>query len=50
MGAEIGDNPGESLPMSGIRVTVWNEGVHEKTHEEVRKVYPEGMGAQTASG
>jgi len=26
-----------------IRVTVWNEGRHEKTNEEVRKVYPEGM-------
>lgn len=26
-----------------IRVTVWNEGVHEKTHEEIRKVYPDGM-------
>ncbi len=32
----------------GIRVTVWNEGVHEKTHEEVRKLYPEGMGTQIA--
>ena len=28
----------------GIRVTVWNEGVHEKTHEEVRRVYPKGLG------
>ncbi len=26
-----------------LRVTVWNEGVHERTHEEVRKVYPEGI-------
>ena len=26
-----------------IRVTVWNEGRHEKTHEAVRKVYPDGM-------
>jgi trehalose utilization protein len=26
-----------------LRVTVWNEGVHEKTHEEVRKVYPDGI-------
>ena len=26
-----------------IRVTVWNEGRHEKTHEEIRKVYPNGM-------
>jgi trehalose utilization protein len=27
----------------GIRVTVWNEGVHEKKSEEVRRVYPQGM-------
>jgi trehalose utilization protein len=26
-----------------LRVTVWNENVHEKTHEAVRKVYPEGI-------
>ena len=26
-----------------IRVTVWNEARHEKTHEAVRKVYPDGM-------
>jgi len=26
-----------------IRVTVWNEGVHEKTHPEVAKVYPDGI-------
>ncbi len=26
-----------------IRVTVWNEGRHEKKHEKVRAVYPEGM-------
>jgi trehalose utilization protein len=26
-----------------LRVTVWNENVHEKTHEEVRKVYPDGI-------
>lgn len=32
----------------GIRVTVWNEGVHEKEVEEVRKLYPNGMGAQIA--
>lgn len=29
--------------MSQLRVTVWNEGVHEKTNEAVKKVYPEGM-------
>jgi trehalose utilization protein len=38
-----------------IRVTVWNEGRHEKTHEEIRKVYPNGMhtvigGALSAAG
>ncbi len=26
-----------------IRITVWNENEHEKTSEEVRKVYPEGI-------
>ncbi len=31
-----------------LRVTVWNEGVHEKTNERVRKVYPKGMGWQIA--
>ena len=25
------------------RVTVWNEGVHEKTHAEVAAVYPNGL-------
>lgn len=28
----------------GIRVTVWNEGVHERQDEAVRKVYPKGLG------
>jgi len=28
----------------GIRVTVWNEGVHEKNNDIVRKLYPKGMG------
>ena len=31
-----------------IRVTVWNEGVHEKKNEAVRKVYPDGMHAVIA--
>lgn len=31
-----------------IRVTVWNEGVHEKKHEAVRKVYPNGIHAVVA--
>jgi len=26
-----------------IRVTVWNEGRHEKTHKEIAKIYPDGM-------
>ncbi|MCB0091266.1 MAG: ThuA domain-containing protein, partial [Caldilineaceae bacterium] len=26
-----------------IRVTVWNEFRHEKSHEEVKKIYPDGM-------
>lgn len=28
---------------SSLRVTVWNEFRHEKTHDEVKKVYPDGM-------
>ena len=26
-----------------LNVTIWNEYRHEKTHEEVWKVYPEGL-------
>ncbi len=29
--------------MSLPRVTIWNEGRHEKTHTEVKAVYPDGM-------
>jgi trehalose utilization protein len=29
---------------------VWNENVHEKIHEEVRKVYPQGIHAALAEG
>ena len=32
-----------------IRVTVWNEFRHEKTHEEVKKIYPKGMHAALAA-
>jgi trehalose utilization protein len=32
------------------RVTVWNEGRHEKSHPEVAKVYPKGMHAVIAEG
>jgi trehalose utilization protein len=31
-----------------IRITVWNEGRHEKTHDAVKKVYPKGMHAVIA--
>ena len=29
--------------MNDLRVTIWNEGRHEKTSEAVRRVYPEGL-------
>ena len=32
--------------MKKIRVTVWNEYRHEKTNEEVRALYPEGLHAE----
>ena len=32
----------------GIRVTIWNEGVHEKRDANVTALYPEGMGRQIA--
>jgi trehalose utilization protein len=31
-----------------IRVTVWNEFVHERAHAEVAEIYPEGMHAEIA--
>ncbi|MDZ4858730.1 MAG: ThuA domain-containing protein [Candidatus Hydrogenedentes bacterium] len=34
--------------MAGIRVMVWNEGVHERMDEVVRSIYPDGMGRQIA--
>jgi len=34
--------------MSGLRITVWNEGVHEKISEKVQKVYPHSIGGQIA--
>ena len=33
-----------------IKVTVWNEFLHEKQHEEVRKVYPDGIHNALAAG
>lgn len=32
----------------GLRVTVWNEGVHERNDPEVQAIYPDGMGEQIA--
>lgn len=29
--------------MTAIRVTVWNEGRHEKTNPKVKEIYPDGM-------
>ena len=26
-----------------LRVTVWNENRHEQIHDEVKKIYPNGM-------
>ena len=31
-----------------LRVTIWNEGVHEERNPAVRAIYPEGMGHQIA--
>ncbi len=33
-----------------IRVTVWNEFVHERQHEEIRELYPDGIHACIAAG
>jgi trehalose utilization protein len=33
-----------------IKVTVWNEFLHENQHEEVRKVYPDGIHNALAAG
>lgn len=37
-------------PGRPIKVTVWNENVHERTHKRVQKVYPEGMHGAIAEG
>ncbi len=36
--------------MGAIRVTVWNEFRHEKKHDAVKKVYPDGIHAAIAEG
>jgi trehalose utilization protein len=33
-----------------LRVTVWNENLHEQQHESVKKIYPNGMHAPIAEG
>jgi trehalose utilization protein len=33
-----------------IRVTIWNEHVHEQRDDSVRKLYPDGMHGAIASG
>ena len=33
-----------------LRVTVWNENVHERREESVRRIYPQGMHAPIAEG
>lgn len=34
---------------NGLRVTVWNEGVHEKESPQIRELYPQGIGGQIAA-
>jgi trehalose utilization protein len=31
------------MPVPPLRVTVWNEFVHEQTHDAVKKIYPQGI-------
>ena len=40
---------GAHIPMNPTRVTVWNEFVHERTHPEVGRLYPEGIHGVLAS-
>jgi trehalose utilization protein len=40
--SEVADN--------SIRVTVWGENLHEKQHEKVRAIYPDGMHNTIAAG
>ena len=36
--------------MEKINVTIWNEFRHEKEHEAIRKIYPEGIHGAIAQG
>ena len=33
-----------------LRVTVWNENVHEQHEQSVKRIYPDGMHAPIADG
>lgn len=39
-----------SLSDRQIKVTVWNENIHERTHQRVRDIYPEGIHGAVAAG
>ena len=36
--------------MTALRVTVWNEGVHETTQPEIAAIYPDGIHGAIAAG
>ena len=36
--------------MAKIRVTIWNEYLHEQDNEKIRQIYPQGMHTQIAKG
>jgi trehalose utilization protein len=38
------------MPVAPIRVTVWNEHIHERRDESVRKLYPDGIHGAVAAG
>jgi trehalose utilization protein len=38
------------MPPAPIRVTIWNEFVHERSNERVRQIYPEGIHGALADG
>ena len=37
------NNEGRKIMGDAIRVTVWNEGRHEKSNAKIGELYPEGM-------
>jgi trehalose utilization protein len=38
------------MTMTALRVTVWNEGVHETTQPEIAAIYPDGIHGAIAAG